>query len=163
LRQAAADLVANVLLVRSKLRRKHAAVRELPGSEVPVAWTGSVIGKMPIVREAFFAGLRNAAPAMPVETTETVALNGALWRARASPSNSSKMFGRTRNIGLGVALGLCFGAAIGVAIHNALSVAPADWPLARRSESYSTNAKELQTDLQQDFPKSPRWPLTTNH
>ena len=82
LRQAAVDLVANALLVRSKLRRKHAAVRELPGSEVPVAWTGSVIGKMPIVREAFFAGLRNAAPAMPVETTETVALNGALWRAR---------------------------------------------------------------------------------
>ena len=77
LRQAAADLVANVLLVRSKLRRKHAI-----DSEVPVAWTGSVIDKMPLVREAFFAGLRVAAPQMPVETTETVALNGALWRAR---------------------------------------------------------------------------------
>ena len=82
LRQAAADLVANVLLVRSKLRRKHAAVRELPDGEVSVAWTGSVIGKMPIVREAFFAGIRAAAPAMPVETTETVALNGAIWRAQ---------------------------------------------------------------------------------
>ncbi|MGA2753155.1 MAG: BadF/BadG/BcrA/BcrD ATPase family protein [Terracidiphilus sp.] len=77
LRQAAADLVANVLLVRSKLRRKHAI-----DSEVPIAWTGSVIGKMPIVREAFFAGLRAAAPQMPVETTETVALNGAVWRAQ---------------------------------------------------------------------------------
>src|SRR5580698_7866489 len=77
LRQAAADLVANVLLVRSKLRRKHAIE-----SEVPVAWTGSVIGKMPIVREAFFAGLRAAAPKMRVETTETVALNGAIWRAQ---------------------------------------------------------------------------------
>ena len=116
LRQAAADLVANVLLVRSKLRRKHeiaavasaeqfsfgeiptaemsvgraltsAAPAEIPADktlipEVPVAWTGSVIGKMPIVREAFFEGLRAAAPEMPVETTETVALNGALWRAR---------------------------------------------------------------------------------
>jgi N-acetylglucosamine kinase-like BadF-type ATPase len=108
LHQAAADLVANVLLVRSKLRRKHAipaganpaaqfSVGELPGaeipaaevpvaefhvSEIPVAWTGSVIDKMPIVREAFFAGLRAAAPAMPVETTETVALNGAIWRAQ---------------------------------------------------------------------------------
>ncbi|MEI9969620.1 MAG: BadF/BadG/BcrA/BcrD ATPase family protein [Terracidiphilus sp.] len=61
LHQAATDLVANVLLVRSKLRRKHAIE-----SEVPAAWTGSVIGKMPIVREAFFAGLRAAAPAMPV-------------------------------------------------------------------------------------------------
>jgi N-acetylglucosamine kinase-like BadF-type ATPase len=77
LRQAAADLVANVLLVRSKLRRKHDI-----DEEVPVAWTGSVIGKMPIVREAFFAGLRGTAPQMPVETNETVALNGAIWRAR---------------------------------------------------------------------------------
>ena len=42
LRQAAADLVENVLLVRSKLRRKHAQSR----GEVPVAWTGSVIEKM---------------------------------------------------------------------------------------------------------------------
>ena len=77
LRQAAADLIANVLLVRSKLRRKH----QIAG-EVPVAWTGSVIGKMKMVREAFFAGLHAAAPEMPVETTETVALDGALWRAR---------------------------------------------------------------------------------
>jgi glucosamine kinase len=77
LRQAAADLVANVLLVRSKLRRKHDI-----DEEVPVAWTGSVIGKMPIVREAFFAGLHGTAPQMPVETNETVALNGAIWRAR---------------------------------------------------------------------------------
>ena len=77
LRQAAADLIANVLLVRSKLRRKH----QIAG-EVPVAWTGSVIGKMKMVREAFFAGLHAAAPEMPVETMETVALDGALWRAR---------------------------------------------------------------------------------
>lgn len=87
LHQAAADLVANVLLVRSKLRRKHPVTRELPDSEVPVAeipvaWTGSVIGKMPIVREAFFAGIRAAAPAIPVETNETLALNGAIWRAQ---------------------------------------------------------------------------------
>jgi N-acetylglucosamine kinase-like BadF-type ATPase len=98
LHQAAADLVANVLLVRSKLRRKHPAAGDLPDSEIPaatqsstdevsaaeipVAWTGSVIGKMPIVREAFFAGLHAAAPAMPVDTSETVALNGAIWRAQ---------------------------------------------------------------------------------
>jgi N-acetylglucosamine kinase-like BadF-type ATPase len=99
LHQAAADLVANVLLVRSKLRRKHpiaAAPNEIPAAalaaqlsiddlsaaEIPVAWTGSVIGKMPIVREAFFTGLRAAAPAMPIESTETVALNGAIWRAQ---------------------------------------------------------------------------------
>jgi N-acetylglucosamine kinase-like BadF-type ATPase len=77
LRQAAADLIQNVLLVRLKLLSKH----KIEG-EVPVAWTGSVIGKMRIVREAFFAGLHAAAPKMPVGTTETVALDGAIWRAR---------------------------------------------------------------------------------
>ncbi len=82
LHQAAADLVANVLLVRSKLRRKHAIESEVPVAEFPVSWTGSVIGKMPIVREAFFAGLHAAAPAMPVDINETVALNGAIWRAQ---------------------------------------------------------------------------------
>ncbi len=89
LHQAAADLVANVLLVRSKLRRKHAIESEVPAAEFPVSWTGSVISKMPIVREAFFAGLRAAAPAMPVETTETVALNGAIWRAQRIAEQTS--------------------------------------------------------------------------
>jgi len=84
LRQAAADLVANVLLVRSKLKRKHGI-----GGEIPVAWTGSVIGKMPIVREAFFAGLHAAAAEMPVETAETVALNGAVWRAQRIAEQAS--------------------------------------------------------------------------
>jgi len=77
LHQAAADLATNVLLVRTKLRSKH----NIAG-EVPVAWTGSVIGKMRIVREDFFAGLKAAAPLMKVRTTETVALDGAIWRAK---------------------------------------------------------------------------------
>ncbi len=38
LQQAAADLVAFVLLVREKLRRKHGIT-----GEVPVAWTGGVV------------------------------------------------------------------------------------------------------------------------
>jgi glucosamine kinase len=76
LQQAAADLVNFVLLVRSKLKRKHAIA-----GEVPVAWTGSVIEKMTMVREAFFAGLRAAAPEMPVNASATVALEGAIWRA----------------------------------------------------------------------------------
>ena len=61
LKQAAADLVGAVLLVRDKLRRKHKSTEE-----VPVAWIGSVIGKSRMVREGFFAGLRAAAPEMPV-------------------------------------------------------------------------------------------------
>lgn len=77
LRQAAADLVAFVLLVRDKLRRKH----DIAG-EVPVAWTGSVIEKMALVREPFFAGLHRAAPDMPVLKEPVVSLDGALWRAR---------------------------------------------------------------------------------
>ncbi|MGC9222667.1 MAG: N-acetylglucosamine kinase [Terracidiphilus sp.] len=76
LEQAAIDLVGFVLLVRSKLRRKH----NIAG-EVPVAWTGSVIAKMEMVRNRFFAGLRSAAPEMPVGSEEVVALHGALWRA----------------------------------------------------------------------------------
>jgi N-acetylglucosamine kinase-like BadF-type ATPase len=77
LRQAAADLVEFVLLVRAKLRRKHGIA-----GEVPVAWTGGVIEKITTVREAFFAGLRAAAPEMPVAQEAVVSLEGALWRAR---------------------------------------------------------------------------------
>ena len=77
LRQAAADLVEFVLLVRAKLHRKHAIEGELP-----VAWTGGVIEHMALVREAFFAGLQAAAPQMPVARESVVSLEGALWRAR---------------------------------------------------------------------------------
>src|SRR5580658_4294707 len=81
LQQAAVDLVGFVLLVRSKLRRKHGIKGEVPAAEFPVAWTGSVIAKMELVRNQFFAGLQAAAPDMPVGTEEVVALKGALWRA----------------------------------------------------------------------------------
>jgi N-acetylglucosamine kinase-like BadF-type ATPase len=77
LKQAAADLVEFVLLVRAKLRRKH----NIAG-EVPVAWTGGVVEKMTTVREAFFAGLHAAAPDMPVGKESVISLDGALWRAR---------------------------------------------------------------------------------
>jgi N-acetylglucosamine kinase-like BadF-type ATPase len=77
LQQAAADLVEFVMLVRAKLRRKH----NIAG-EVPVAWTGSVIEKMALVRKAFFTGLNAAAPEMPVGREAVVPLEGALWRAK---------------------------------------------------------------------------------
>jgi N-acetylglucosamine kinase-like BadF-type ATPase len=76
LRQAAADLVESVLLVRAKLRRKHGIE-----GEVPAAWTGGIIEKMTLVREAFFDGLGAAAPQMPVGREAIVSLEGALWRA----------------------------------------------------------------------------------
>lgn len=77
LQQAAADLVESVLLVRDKLRRKHDI-----STEVPLAWIGSVIGKSRIVREKFFAGLRAAAPQMPIEHNEVAGIDGAVWRAK---------------------------------------------------------------------------------
>jgi glucosamine kinase len=77
LQQAAADLVDLVLLVRAKLRRKHGLT-----AEVPVAWIGSVIGKARLVREPFFAGLRAAAPDMPIGQKEVAGIEGAVWRAQ---------------------------------------------------------------------------------
>jgi glucosamine kinase len=77
LKQAAADLVNFVLLVRSKLKRKHAIE-----GEVPVAYIGSVIEKAPIVRRDFFKGLKAAAPEMPVLEDVVVAIEGAIWRAK---------------------------------------------------------------------------------
>ena len=77
LNQAAADLVDSVLLVRSKLRRKHNL-----SVEVPVAWIGSVIGKSRLVREAFFAGLRVGAPDIPILPNEVAGIEGAVWRAQ---------------------------------------------------------------------------------
>lgn len=77
MKQAAADLVESVLLVRAKLWRKHNL-----NAEVPVAWIGSVVGKARLVREQFFAGLHAAAPEMPVRETEVAGIEGAVWRAQ---------------------------------------------------------------------------------
>jgi N-acetylglucosamine kinase-like BadF-type ATPase len=77
LKQAAADLVNFVLLVRAKLRRKHHLTEE-----IPVAWIGSVVGKARLVREAFLAGLHAAAPEMPVGDKEVAGIEGAIWRAQ---------------------------------------------------------------------------------
>jgi glucosamine kinase len=77
LQQAALDLVASVLLVRSKLRRKHNLTKE-----VPVAWIGSVVGKSRLVREQFFAGLHASAPEMPIREMEVAGIEGAVWRAQ---------------------------------------------------------------------------------
>ncbi|HEX8810433.1 MAG TPA: ATPase, partial [Terracidiphilus sp.] len=84
LHQAAADLVDSVLLVREKLRRKHNLT-----AEVPVAWIGSIIDKVRIVREGWLAGLRAAAPEMPVMDQEANGIEGALWRAARMAGQSN--------------------------------------------------------------------------
>ena len=73
-----------MLLVRSKLRRKYGIT-----GEIPVAWTGSVIAKMDLVRNQFFAGLQAAAPGISVGTEEVVALKGAIWRAERMAKSAS--------------------------------------------------------------------------
>jgi N-acetylglucosamine kinase-like BadF-type ATPase len=83
LRQAASDLVGFVLLVRSKLRRKHNFTHE-----VPVAWIGSVIGKSSLVREGFYAGLRAVAPGIQILDKEVNAIEGAVWRAQRMTATS---------------------------------------------------------------------------
>jgi glucosamine kinase len=77
LKQAAADLVDFVLLVRGKLRRKHHLTEE-----IPVAWIGSVIDKAWQVRESFTAGLKAAAPEIVVGDKEVAGIEGAIWRAQ---------------------------------------------------------------------------------
>jgi glucosamine kinase len=84
LKQAATDLVDFVLLVRAKLHRKHNLT-----AEVPVAWIGSVIGKARLVREPFIAGLRAAAPEMPVGQSEVAGIEGAVWRAQQLAKTAS--------------------------------------------------------------------------
>jgi N-acetylglucosamine kinase-like BadF-type ATPase len=83
LQQASSDLVGFVLLVRSKLRRKHNLTQE-----VPVAWIGSVIGKARLIREGFYAGLRAAVPEIPILDQEVNAIEGAVWRARRMAVNA---------------------------------------------------------------------------
>jgi glucosamine kinase len=75
--QAAEDLAAFILLVRRKLRQRHGLVEE-----VPVAFTGSVLEKMGIVRTRLADLLKQAAPNMPFNQEGVVAVEGALWRAR---------------------------------------------------------------------------------
>ncbi len=77
LRQAAEDLAESILLVRKKLCERHGLIEE-----VPVAWTGSVLEKISIVRNRLLELLTQAAPEMPVAQEAVVAVEGALWRAR---------------------------------------------------------------------------------
>lgn len=75
--QAAEDLAEFILLVRKKLRQRHGLIEE-----VPVAFTGSVLEKMTMVRNRLAELLKQAAPNMPFSPEAVVAVEGALWRAQ---------------------------------------------------------------------------------
>ena len=82
LHQAAADLADFILLVRQKLRTRHNLQEE-----VPVAFTGSVLEKMPIVRNRLTDLLTQSAPDMPFQQQAVIAVEGAIWRARRLASS----------------------------------------------------------------------------
>jgi N-acetylglucosamine kinase-like BadF-type ATPase len=77
LHQAASDLADFILLVRRKLRTRHNLQ-----AEVPAAFTGSVLEKMPIVRQRLTQLLTHSAPDMPFQQEAVIAVEGALWRAQ---------------------------------------------------------------------------------
>jgi hypothetical protein len=52
--------------------------------------TDGVLEHMPLVRTAFFAGLRAAAPRMPIAQQLVVSLEGALWRAQRLADEASE-------------------------------------------------------------------------
>ena len=74
--QAAQDLAGFILLVRHKLRHRHGLTEE-----VPVAFTGSVLERITLVRNRVAELLYQAAPAMPFAREGVVAVEGAVWRA----------------------------------------------------------------------------------
>ena len=70
--EAASDIADFILLVRQKLRQRHGLTEE-----VPVAFTGSVIEKIGIVRARLTDLLREAAPDMHFSQQGVVAVEGA--------------------------------------------------------------------------------------
>lgn len=75
--QAAEDIARFILLVRGKLRQRHGLTEE-----VPVAFTGSVLEKISIVRHRLADILKEAAPQMPFVQEGVIAVEGAVWRAQ---------------------------------------------------------------------------------
>jgi len=77
LHRAAQDIADFILLVRQKLHVRHHLQEE-----VPAAFTGSVLGKMPIVRNRLTELLAISAPAMRFRQQEVIAVEGAIYRAK---------------------------------------------------------------------------------
>lgn len=85
LEQAASDLADFVLTVHAKLLR----LDPTPAA-IPVAWTGSVLEKIDVVREKFTVILSAAVPGIEIATSATVSINGALWRATQLVSHEAQ-------------------------------------------------------------------------
>lgn len=78
LEHAGEELATQVSLVISKMRAENCAARDASR----VAFTGSVLGKIPRVLRAMEEHLRAAWPEISVDANAVQPLEGALWRAR---------------------------------------------------------------------------------
>jgi N-acetylglucosamine kinase-like BadF-type ATPase len=78
LERAGEELAEQVSLVISKMRANGCAAEDAGR----VAFTGSVLGKVPRVLRSMEERLRTASPEIAVDATAVEPLEGALWRAR---------------------------------------------------------------------------------
>ncbi|HEY5381066.1 MAG TPA: BadF/BadG/BcrA/BcrD ATPase family protein [Acidobacteriaceae bacterium] len=78
LERAGQELADQVSLVMSKMRAVECAAEDV----ARIAFTGSVLEKIPLVRRTMEENLRAAMPEIIVDATATQPLEGALWRAR---------------------------------------------------------------------------------
>ena len=84
LERAGEELANQVLLVAAKMR----TVRCEPGDLSRLCFTGSVLGKIGLVREAMEERLEEMLPEMEVAGREVASLEGALWMARRAGGRS---------------------------------------------------------------------------
>ena len=78
LERAGEELAGNVSLVASKMHARGCG----PADTAHVAFTGSVLGKIPLVLRAFTQHLAAALPATEIAAQPVEPIEGALWRAR---------------------------------------------------------------------------------
>jgi N-acetylglucosamine kinase-like BadF-type ATPase len=77
LERAGQELADQVSLVASKMHQHGCA-----GDAQRIAFTGSVLEKIPLVRASLHAALRGSLPASRLDEAAVDPLDGALWRAR---------------------------------------------------------------------------------
>jgi len=81
IRKGGEELAAVTALLIEQIRRAEALDRHAFLAP-PVAFAGSILGKVPIARESLVAGLRARYPEIEISEAATDPAQGALWRAR---------------------------------------------------------------------------------
>ena len=81
IRKGGEELAAVTLLLIEQIRRTEGLDGQ-PFVAPPVAFAGSILGKIPLARQSLVAALRARYPEIEVLETATDPAQGALWRAR---------------------------------------------------------------------------------